>query len=89
MSRPTPTRSKNYEAVAAQVRPDTPESLIELVARQLDRADDARRRIEEEGQVVRDMKGSVVPHPSIAIEAAATKIVADLLAKHRRVGKPR
>jgi len=69
--------------VAKQCREKTPESLIELIARQLDRADEAKQRIEREGSVVRDMKGSVMPHPAIAIELAATKAAADLLGKHK------
>ena len=56
-----PTRSKNYDAVAAQLRDETPEAVVELIARQMDRADDAKARIETEGSVVRDMKGSVIP----------------------------
>jgi len=83
VSHKQPTRSKNYDAVAKQVRDNTPASVIELIARQLDRADDAKARIEKEGSVVRDMKGSVIPHPAIAIELAATKTAADLLGKHK------
>lgn len=83
MNRKQPTQSKSYDIVAKQVRAKTPESVIELIARQLDRADDAKERIEREGSVVRDMKGSVIPHPAIQIEIAATKIAVDLLRKHR------
>ena len=83
--KPVPsTRSRNFEAVADQVRSNTPDAIIELIARQLDRCDDARARIEREGAVVRDVKGCVVAHPSIAIELQATKCAADLLAKHKR-----
>ena len=85
MSQQLPTPLKNYDAVVSQVRSNTPKSIIELIARQLDRADEAKVRIEREGSVVRDMKGSVIAHPAIAIEKDATKIIADLLAKHRGV----
>ena len=77
------TQSKNFETVQEQVRPNTPRSVVELIARQLDRADESNLRIQEEGAVVRDMKGSVIPHPAIEIERAATKLAADLLTKHR------
>ena len=76
--------SKNYDLICNQVDKQTPTSVIELIARQMDRADDALARIEKEGSVVRDMKGSVISHPAIQIELAATKLVADLLAKHRK-----
>jgi len=33
---------------------------------------------------VRDLKGSVVAHPAIKIESDATKLIADLLRKHRK-----
>lgn len=42
----------------------------------------AKERIEKEGSFVRDMKGSVVPHPAITIELAATKTAAELLMKN-------
>lgn len=83
MSQEQPTRSERFDEVLGQVRSSTPLATVELIARQLDRAADARARIEEEGLVVRDVKGSVVPHPGIAIELAATKLATDLLGKER------
>ena len=77
-------RSSNAEKVAAQVRPATPDAIVELIARQLDRADEAAERIEREGSVVRDMKGGVVSHPAIVIEQQATKLACDLIEKHKR-----
>jgi len=73
----------NVQRVYAQVRAKTPEAIIELIANQLDRAAEAAKRIKEEGTVVRDPKGSVVAHPAISIEIAATKLAAELLAKHK------
>jgi len=69
--------------VKKQVAMGTPDAIIGLIAKQLDRAENASERIEREGLVVRDMKGSVVAHPAIAVEASATKQAADLLEKHR------
>ena len=40
---------------------------------------EAGERVAWEGSVVRDMKGAVIPHPAIAIEAAAQKLAAGLL----------
>jgi hypothetical protein len=81
MSQKQRTRSKNYEAVEKQVDEFTPESVIDAIAVQIDRAHEAAERIEKEGSVVRDMKGSVIPHPAISIEQSATKIYTDLLKK--------
>jgi hypothetical protein len=78
-----PTPSKNFEAAAAQVKSNTPPTIVELIARQMDRADNAHERITTEGEVVRDVRGVVVPHPAIAIESAATKLIADLISKHK------
>ena len=83
MSAKPPTPSKNLEDVQLQLRKKTPLKITELIARQLDRADEAAARIEEEGSVVRDPKGSVIPHPAIKIEIDATKIAAYLIAKHK------
>ena len=83
MKRKQNIRSGQFEIVRRQVRRGTPDTIIELIARQLERADDARDRIEREGSVVRDVRGSVVPHPALGIEATATKIAADLLGRHK------
>ena len=77
-------KSKNTELIRSQVRDKTPESIITVIATQMDRADDAKDRILKEGIVVKDMKGSVIPHPAIKIEIDAGKVIADLLGKHRK-----
>lgn len=86
MSQKQRIQSRNFERVLRQVRDTTPEAIVKLIAAQLDRCDEAAKRIEKEGSVVRDTKGSVIAHPAIAIELAATKSAADLLLKH---GDPR
>ena len=77
----------NYEAkvdyVKSQVRIKTPKSIVNAIATQLDRSDEAKKRIEEEGIVVRDLKGSVVAHPALKIEQDATKLIADLLNRYK------
>jgi len=73
----------NIEKVKQEVKKTTSDTIIELIASQLDRRDLAKKRIEDEGIVVRDLKGSVVPHPALKIEQDATKIIADLLSKHK------
>ena len=77
-------KSKNINLIKEQVGARTPSSIIAIISDQLDRVDDAKKRIESEGIVVRDMKGSVIPHPAIKIEIDAGKIITDLLAKHKR-----
>jgi hypothetical protein len=77
------TPLKQIETVRAHCRAGTPETILELIALQLERVDESNRRISEEGTVVRDMKGSVIAHPSIMIEANATKLAVDLLSKYR------
>lgn len=81
MSQQQRTPSSNIERVKSQVSPKTQQTIIELIAAQLDRADEAAERIVREGSVVRDMKGSVIAHPAIAIEIAATKLAAEMLYK--------
>ena len=81
MSQKQAIRSKNYSVVKKQCFGGTPETIIEAIATQLDRAQDAAQRIGDEGSVVRDMRGAVVEHPAISIEQKAMKIYTDLLAK--------
>ena len=75
--------SDNIDFAMEQVDEETPWAIIELIATQLDRADEAKRRIEEEGIVVRDLRGSVIPHPAIQIEINASKLAADLIRKNQ------
>lgn len=64
-----------------QLRPNTPPAIVSLIAKQLTRAQEAQKRVEEEGIVVRDAKGSVMSHPAIAVEKEASKTAAELIAK--------
>lgn len=82
MNQEQPTLSENLlDEVFEQCHPSTPTSTVEAIAQQIQLARDARARIDEEGIVVRDMKGSVIPHPAIKIEADAVKLYTDLLKK--------
>ena len=63
-----------------------PDEALDLIVNQLYRAEDAKVRIDEEGQVVRDMKGSVIPHPAIKIEQDAAKMAIDLMRKYSSGG---
>lgn len=70
------------EELNGQVMPMTPQSIRESIAVQILTARKARSRIEEEGLVVRDPKGSVIAHPAIKIEADAIKLFTQLINKH-------
>lgn len=67
--------------VWSQVSNRTAPALVEAVAIQIMRAREASKRIQEEGSVVRDMKGSVIAHPAIKIESEATKAYSSMLLK--------
>ena len=73
--------SQNKIKAKKQVKPRTAEAIIEAIAAQMDRREEAERRIKEEGIVVRDLRGAIVPHPAIKIEKEATKLIAELIAK--------
>ncbi len=65
--------------IAEQCKIKTPPAVVTMIETQLERAREAGERVAREGSVVRDMKGSVIPHPAIAVEAAAQKMAAALL----------
>lgn len=69
------------KAIRQQVRAQTPQTVVENIATLQVRAENARGRIDREGEVVRDPKGSVIPHPAIQIERDSLKAASDLLAK--------
>ena len=84
MKRGTRMKSKTIDFVREQVDENISEAIINVIATQIERANEARKKIDEEGIVVRDMKGSVIAHPALKIEIDAGKIIADLMKKHER-----
>jgi len=60
----------------------TSSAIRETIAIQLWTIRESQRRVEEEGVVVRDMRGSVIAHPCIKIVADATKVFETLMKKH-------
>jgi hypothetical protein len=68
--------------IQPQLNRRTPPVILKTIATQIIAAREARERVDEEGSVVRDTKGSVVPHPAIKIEADAIKIYTALIAKY-------
>jgi len=73
------------DEVRKNIRSNTPELIVEAIVSQLSMAREARKRIDEEGIVVRDMKGSVIAHPAIKIELTAMKTYTEIVAKYRKM----
>ena len=69
------------EYARAQFSGNRKSAIIDSVAALKIIIDDAEGRIEEEGIVVRDMKGSVIAHPAIKIAQDAMKIMLDIINK--------
>ena len=71
---------KNIRAeITTQCKANTPERVIDIIAEHVVIASEAKTRIEQEGTVVRTLKGDVIQHPAIKVHADATKIVANLM----------
>ena len=81
--RATPSAGDCFFEIQDQVAQRTPDAIVEAISTQLALARNARSRIVEEGAVVRDMRGSVIPHPAIKVEADAIKLYTALIAKHK------
>jgi len=45
----------------------TPIGVLEILAEKMKRLDTAQTKLDDEGLVVRDMKGSVIEHPALKI----------------------
>lgn len=65
---------------------ETPESLavLELYAIQMGIARDSAAAVARDGQVVEDLKGNFIPHPSVSIGEKASAAAAKLLAQRPR-----
>ena len=79
MSQELVTQSKFYNYIKKQVNKSTSEAIINNIAIQMERAEEARERIKEEGIVVRSEKGSAVPHPALRIEQEAQDKIEKLI----------
>ena len=72
-----------FKMAAIQLHPKTEETIIRSLAIQISRLEESKQRIDIEGIVVRDLKGSVISHPAIKIEQDATKLIADMVKKFK------
>ena len=71
------------DRILSQVNASCPESVIEIIETNMILSDKAGARVEKEGIVVRDLKGSVIQHPAIKIQADAQKIISNMMDKYR------
>lgn len=82
----SPEQRTQLDNIIIEIQPQlnrrTPPIIKETIAVQILASREARDRVEEEGSVVRDIKGSVIPHPALKIEADAVKIYTALIAKY-------
>jgi len=60
----------------------TPFGIVQILADKYKRLDDAKRRIDEEGLIVRDQKGSVIEHPALKIITTHEKEILDILKQY-------
>ena len=72
---------KIIKEIEGQFMPRTKDVVKYAIATQIHAAREARERIEREGSVVRDPRGSVIAHPAIKIESDAIKMYTDLINK--------
>jgi len=69
---------KSHEHLTEQA----PFGVIDIYESHLKNYREAIRRIEAEGQVVRDMRGAVVPHPSLSIQQSSAEAMLVILNKY-------
>jgi len=65
-----------------QVRDSTPMGIVNIIVGQYQIASEAKARVLEEGIVVRNIGGLIIPHPAIKIQNDAERIIAGLLGKY-------
>lgn len=85
MSHDTATQSEIDEIeddLMIQLSDSTPKGIIKIIIGQILIARDAKQRIADEGIVVRNIGGLIIPHPAIKIQNDAEKIVAGLIGKY-------
>jgi len=78
------TSSEKRAKIVAQLSEECPKQIIDSICKLVERIENSSARIKEEGEVVRDQKGSVIEHPSIKIERDAIKLSSELISKWKR-----
>lgn len=61
-----------------------PEAILEIFDENLSHFRESKKRIKEEGQVVRDLRGCVVEHPSLSVQKSVSEILLKLVDKYGR-----
>lgn len=61
-----------------------PEAILEIFDENLAHFRESKKRIKEEGQVVRDLRGCVVEHPSLSVQKSVSEILLKIVDKHGR-----
>lgn len=84
MKRDILTLSMIEEDVACQLTDDVPDAVFDIIVGQVEIAQEARLRIKNEGIVVRNIGGMIIPHPAIKIQNDAEKIIASLVGKYKK-----
>jgi ABC-type Na+ transport system ATPase subunit NatA len=69
--------------ISKELRDNTPASIVSIINTHMARSAAAKKKIDLEGVVVRDQKGSVIQHPAIKVEIDANKIVHDMVDKYK------
>jgi phage terminase small subunit len=68
--------------IIEQCRSNTPEKIIDMIVELATIANDAKKRIDNEGTVVRTLKGDVIAHPAIKIHSDTTKNIAAIMKEY-------
>jgi len=72
---------KCLDTARGQLNKNTSSTFVKSLAIQISRLEEAKHRIDVEGIVVRDLKGSVIAHPAIKVEQDATKLIVEIVRK--------
>jgi hypothetical protein len=77
-----PQSSRMKSQSSKHLADNTPKGVVDIYEHHQKNYREAIRRIEEEGQVVRDMRGAVVAHPSLAIQQSSADAMLAILSKY-------
>lgn len=76
-----------WSEMSAITKPTISPAVLETLCIQIWRQRDARKRIDEEGEIVADSKGNPTPHPALVVERDAGKMIMTIMQKYGRPAK--
>lgn len=75
-------KQKWIQEALSKLKQGAPSGIVDITARKLETFEAMKKSIDNEGHVVRDLSGKIVPHPAIKILEETEKQLLDIYSRY-------